>query len=94
MRIKKYGYSEFRESEELKFAIVVPLINYEKHITTWQFVTSIDFTSKRWNAKNHEKAYLFNSRKSAQDFVLSMCCAGTGCFVVEVLEGFIPTNNW
>lgn len=98
MKIKKYGYSEFNQKSELKFAIVVPTIDTEvegkKSVTTWKFVTEIDWLSKSWKANNHEGAYLFRDRKSAQDFVLRMIQAWTGCFVVEVLEGFIPTNNW
>lgn len=94
MKIKKYGYSEFKEPDELKFAVVVPLIDADKHVTVWKFVTSIDFLSKTWKAENNKGAYLFNNRKDAQDFVLSMVRAWTACFVVEVLEGFVPTNNW
>lgn len=94
MKIKKYGYSEFKEPNELKFAVVVPIIDEEKKVTVWKFVTSIDWLSKAWKAENHKGAYLFKSRKDAQDFVLSMIRAWTGCFVVEVLEGFVPTNNW
>lgn len=94
MKVKKYGYSEFKEPNELKFAVVVPIIDEEKKVTVWKFVTSIDWLSKAWKAENHKGAYLFKSRKDAQDFVLSMIRAWTGCFVVEVLEGFVPTNNW
>lgn len=94
MKVKKYGYSEFREPNELKFAVVVPIIDEEKKVTVWKFVTSIDWLSKAWKAENHKGAYLFKSRKDAQDFVLSMIRAWTACFVVEVLEGFVPTNNW
>lgn len=94
MKIKKYGYSEFKEPNELKFAVVVPIIDEEKKVTVWKFVTSIDWLSKVWKAENHKGAYLFKSRKDAQDSVLSMIRAWTGCFVVEVLEGFVPTNNW
>jgi hypothetical protein len=94
MKIKKYGYSEFKESSELKFAVVVPIIDEEKKVTVWKFVTSIDWLSKEWKAENNKGAHLFKSRKDAQDFVLTMIRAWTGCFVVEVLEGFVPTNNW
>lgn len=94
MKVKKYGYSEFKEPNELKFAVVVPIIDEEKKVTVWKFVTSIDWLSKAWKAENHKGAHLFKSRKDAQDFVLSMIRAWTGCFVVEVLEGFVPTNNW
>lgn len=97
MKVKKYGYSEFKEPNELKFAVVVPIIDTKDDNTSetvWEFVTSIDWLSKAWKAENHKDAYLFKSRKGAQDFVLSMIRAWTGCFVVEVLEGFVPTNNW
>lgn len=94
MKVKRYGYSEFKESNELKFAVVVPIVDEEKKVTVWKFVTSIDWLSKAWKAENHKGAYLFKSRKDAQDFVLSMIRAWTACFVVEVLEGFVPTNNW
>lgn len=97
MKVKKYGYSEFKEPDELKFAVVVPIIDTKDDSTSetvWKFVTSIDWLSKAWKTENHKGAYLFKSRKDAQDFVLSMIRAWTACFVVEVLEGFVPTNNW
>lgn len=94
MKTKNYGYSTFRVSSELKFAVVVPVINVEKDTTTWEFVTEIDWLSKRWKAENNKGAHLFDNRKDAQDFVLQMIHGWTAAFVVEVLEGFVPTNNW
>ena len=94
MKTKKYGYSTFRESSEIKFAVVVPIINVEAGTTTWEFVTEIDWLSKTWKAENNKGAHLFKNRKDAQDLVLSMVRSFTAAFVVEVLEGFIPTNNW
>ena len=102
MKIKKYGYSQFNQTTNLKFAVMVPSYEMEgksddRHVKScqWRFVSKIWVGGKRvWQANNHEKAYLWDDRKSAQDFCIGLAWNFTAGFVVEVLEGMEPTNNW
>ena len=94
MRIKKYGYSQFNQTTNLKFAVMVQALDDEGK-QSWRFVTKIEtWPHRRWEAKNGEKALLFTDRKAAQDFVIGLCQAWHCGWVVEVLEGMEPSNNW
>ena len=102
MKIKKYGYSQFNKTSSLRFAVMVPSYEMEgegedRHVKScqWRFVTDIWVGGKRvWEANNQEAAYLWDDRKSAQDFCIGLAWNFTAGFVVEVLEGMEPTNNW
>lgn len=98
MKIKKYGYSQFNKTTDLKFAVMVPSYEMEDgkvKSCQWRFVTDIWVGGKRvWEANNHEEAYLWDNRKSAQDFCIGLAWNFTAGYVVEVLEGMELTNNW
>lgn len=105
MKITKYGYSKFNKRTALRFAVMTPVYNYDKEhhnedgtyvikSCQWRFITKIDFMSKTWEAENHKKAYLFESRESAQDFCIGLAFNFTAGYVVEVLEGMEFSNNW
>lgn len=102
MKIRKYGYSEFKEPTNLRFAVMVPLYDYEGEgedrkvkSVTWGFVTDIWVGGRReWKAENHKQAYLWDDRKSAQDFCIALAWNFTTGYVVEVLETMEITNNW
>lgn len=102
MKIRKYGYSEFKEPTELKFAVMVPLYDYEgdgedRHVSkiTYAFVTDIWVNGHReWKAENNKPAFLWDTRKAAQDFCIGLAYNFTAGFVVECIEGMVLTNNW
>ena len=106
MKIRKYGYSEFKNSTPMRFAVMVPIVDYDKTQTdehgfykvnkvTWKFVTDIWVNGHReWRAENNKKAYLWGNRKSAQDFCIGLAWNNASGYVVEVLEGMEPSNNW
>ena len=107
MKIKKYGYSEFKESTTMRFAVMVPLYEYDKEnpdpITgqypiksqTMAFVTDIWVNGHReWKAENNKEAYLWDTRKAAQDFCIGLTYNWTSGFVVECLDGMKLANKW
>lgn len=102
MKIRRYGYSEFRESTTMNFAVMVPLYEYEgegeeRHVAkiTYAFVTDIWVNGRReWKAENKKEAYLWSDRKSAQDFCIGLAYNFTAGYVVEVLDGMEMSNNW
>lgn len=104
MKIKKYGYSEFRESTELLFAVMVDVAipseekngdGYPKSYThRMEFVTSINMMDKTWKAENGKEAYYFRDRKSAQDFCIALAWNWTAGYVVECLDTMHLQNNW
>lgn len=93
MKIKKYGYSNFNKTTKLSFAVVVPNQD-ENGLQSWRFVTDIDFNNNIWLAENHKKAYLFDCKESAQDFVIGLAYSFYAGYVVEVLENMEISNNW
>lgn len=99
MKIKAYGCGKaFPKPTELRFAVMVPYQVVEDNkvkCVQWRFVTDIWVGGKRvWEANNHEEAYLWDTRKAAQDFCISLAWNFTAGYVVEVLEGMELTNNW
>lgn len=98
MKTKKYGYSTLKESIEIKYAIMVPLFDKQEDgtfKTRWAFVTSIEyFPHKYWKAENKKEAYYFKDRRSAQDFCTSLAWSFTAGYVMEVVEGMTPENDW
>lgn len=87
MKIRKYGYSEFKEPVKMYFAVMVPIVEYDntqqdengfykvKNVT-WEFITDIWVGGHReWQAENHKKAFLWDKRQSAQDFCIDLARA-------------------
>lgn len=98
MKTKTYGYSELRDSIEIKYAVMIQsCIKSEEddsYTYRYEFITQIDFMNRTWKAENNKEAYYFGTIKEAQDFCVSLAYNFIGGIVVECIEGSSLVNRW
>ena len=93
MKIKKYGYSEFKTPMKMRYAVMVPW--GPKGNVRWTSVTDIEsYPHRTWRGQNHKKAFLWDNHKAAQQFCVELAYRDFAGFVVEVLEGMEPSNDY
>lgn len=93
MKTKKYGYGEFKEPVELRYAVMVAYPTEEEGKVDWLFVTDIEYHPRSWWAKKGKEAIYWSTRKEAQEFCVQLSYRGFAGFVVECLEDMHLTNN-
>lgn len=93
MKLTKWGSGTFPKPQKAYTAVVVPHVMDGKVVYQW--VTTLWYQDrKEWRCENHEKAYLWDNKRHAEEFVTTLAWYGQAAWTVTVFPGSIPENNW
>ena len=93
MKLTRWGSGTFPKPQQAYIAVVVPC-NIDNKIQ-YRWVTTLWYNDrKEWRAENHKKAYLWDDKRSAEEFVTALAWNGTTAYTVTVFPDSVPVNNW
>ena len=95
MKITRWGRSgKFPKPQKACTAVVIP--HYDGNFkVSYQWVTTLWYEGrKEWRCENHKKAFLWNNKRDAEDFVSLLSWHGQAAWTVTVFPDCIPENNW
>ena len=93
MKLTKWGSGTFPKPQQAYIAVVVPHVNEGKLVYQW--ITTLWYNDrKEWRCENHKKAYLWDDKRMAEEFVTTLAWYGQAAYTVTVFPDSIPENNW
>ena len=93
MKLTKWGSGTFPKPQQAYIAVVIPAVIDNK--VQYRWVTTLWYNgNKEWRAENHKKAYLWDDKRSAEEFVTALAWNGTAAWTVTVFPDSVPENNW
>lgn len=94
MKLTKWGSGKFPKPQKAYIAVIVPVPTKEGTIT-WMWVTDPYYQGrKEWRAFNNKKAYLWDSKKHAEEFVTQLAWNYTAAYTVTVFPDSVPENKF
>lgn len=93
MKLTKWGSGTFSKPQQAFTAVVVPC-NIDNKIQ-YRWVTTLWYNgNKEWRAENHKRAYLWDNKRGAEEFVTTLAWYGQAAYTVTVFPDSVPVNNW
>lgn len=94
MKLTKWGrHGTFPKPQKAYTAVVVPYPRADK--VSYQWVTTLWYKGhKVWNCENHKKAYLWENKRDAEDFVQQLAWYNVAAWTVTVFPDSVPENNY
>lgn len=93
MKLTKWGSGKFPKPQTAYIAVIIPAFIEGKMQYRW--VTDPYYQGrKEWRAENHKKAYLWDNKRHAEEFVRALAWGDVAAWIVTVFPDSIPENNW